>query len=82
MKFKLICEHEEGDVITHEFNKVFLSDVVERMQDFLKGCGFVFDGTLDIVEEEQEIVESDIGSIRVKHEDKIDPFDLPNDEYR
>ncbi len=53
MKFKLTCEHEEGDLITHEFNKVFLGDVVERMQDFLKGCGFVFDGTLDIVPDEE-----------------------------
>ena len=81
MKFKLICEHEEGDVITHEFNKVLLSDVMMRVQDFLKGCGFVFDGTLDIVEEET-FVESDIGSFRAKPEDKIDPFDLPNDDYR
>lgn len=81
MKFKLICEHEEGDVITHEFNKVLLSDVIMRMQDFLKGCGYVFDGTLDIVEEET-FVESDTGSFGAKPEDKIDPFDLPNDNYR
>ena len=53
MKFKLVCEYEEGDVITHEFNKVLLSDVLMRMQDFLKGCGFVFDGTLDIVSDEE-----------------------------
>lgn len=49
MKFKLICEYEDGDVITHEFSKIFLYDVLERTQDFLKGCGFVFNGTLDIV---------------------------------
>ena len=53
MKFKLVCDYEEGDVITHEFNKVLLSDVLMRMQDFLKGCGFVFDGTLDIVSDEE-----------------------------
>lgn len=52
MKFKLICEHEEGDVVTHEFEKEFLNDVLDRMHDFLKGCGYVFDGTVDIVEEE------------------------------
>ena len=52
MKFKFICEHEEGDVVTHEFNKVTLYDVLLRMQDFLKGAGFVFDGQLDIVEED------------------------------
>lgn len=76
MKFKLICEHEEGDVITHEFNKVFLNDVVERMQDFLKGCGFIFDGTLDIVYEEEQVQDN------AKPKENIDPFDLPNDEYR
>lgn len=53
MKFKLICEYEEGDLVTHEFNKELLSDVLMRMQDFLKGCGYVFDGTLDIVPDEE-----------------------------
>lgn len=53
MKFTLICEHEEGDVVTHEFEKEFLNDVLNRMHDFLKGCGYVFDGTLDIVPEEE-----------------------------
>lgn len=53
MKFKLVCQHEEGDVVTHEFQKVFLNDVLLRMQDFLKGCGYVFDGTLDIVSDEE-----------------------------
>jgi len=53
VKFKLICDYENGDgLITHEFEKVLLSDVLTHMQDFLKGCGFVFDGTLDIVEED------------------------------
>lgn len=53
MKFKLICEHEEGDVVTHQFEKEFLNDVLNRMQDFLRGCGYVFDGTLDIVSEDE-----------------------------
>lgn len=52
MKFKLICEHEPGDVVTHEFSRILLCDVLERTQDFLKGCGFVFDGQLDIIEDE------------------------------
>lgn len=52
MKFKFVCEHEEGDTVTHEFDKVLLSDVLMRMQDFLKGCGYVFDGTLDIIEDD------------------------------
>ncbi len=52
MKFKFICEHEEGDIVTHEFDKLTLSDVLMRMQDFLKGCGYVFNGTLDIIEDD------------------------------
>jgi hypothetical protein len=66
MKFKLVCEYEEGDVITHEFNKVLLSDVLMRMQDFLKGCGFVFDGTLDIVSDEEMYPQIDSGEFDEK----------------
>ena len=52
MKFKLICEYGEDDKITHEFNTVYVGDVILRMQDFLKGCGYVFDGQLEIVDYE------------------------------
>jgi hypothetical protein len=53
MKFVLTCQHEEhGPKITYEFNNVFLPDVLDNIQNFLKGCGFVFDGVLDIVEED------------------------------
>lgn len=82
MKFKLICEHEEGDVVTHEFQKVTLNDVLMRMQDFLKGCGYVFDGTLDIVPEDEMFPQaqvepegSDFG------DDHNEPLVLPK-EYR
>lgn len=52
MKFTLSCQHDEyGPKITYEFSNVFLPDVLDNLQNFLKGCGFVFDGVLDIVEE-------------------------------
>jgi hypothetical protein len=54
MKFTLVCEYGDETKITHEFKNVMLSDVLEHMQDFLKGCGFVFDGVLDIVDENGE----------------------------
>lgn len=54
MKFTLVCEYGDETKITHEFKNVMLSDVLEHMQDFLKGCGFVFDGILDIVDENGE----------------------------
>jgi hypothetical protein len=82
MKFKLICEYEEGDVVSHEFQKVTLNDVLMRMQDFLKGCGYVFDGTLDIVPEDEMFPQvqiepegSDFG------DDHNEPLVLPK-EYR
>jgi hypothetical protein len=54
MKFTLLCEHDDGTKITYEFNNIMLSDTLDNMQNFLKGCGFVFDGVLDIVNEDGE----------------------------
>lgn len=60
MKFTLLCEHDDGTKITYEFNNIMLSDTLENMQNFLKGCGFVFDGLLDIVNEDGEQQPHDI----------------------
>jgi hypothetical protein len=54
MKFTLVCEHDGGPKVTYEFNNIMLSDTLDNMQNFLKGCGFVFDGVLDIVNEDGE----------------------------
>ena len=48
MKFKLICEQEQGDLVTHEFEQESLGSILIRIQDFLKGCGFDFVGQLTI----------------------------------
>ena len=37
------------EVITHEFSTEDLYEVVQRMEQFLKGAGFVFSGALEIV---------------------------------
>ena len=50
MKFTLICEHDGGPKITYEFKNIMLADTLDNLQNFLKGCGFVFDGILEIVE--------------------------------
>jgi|VirMetMinimDraft_7_1064189.scaffolds.fasta_scaffold304825_2 hypothetical protein len=49
-KFMLtsICE---DIVTTKEFDSDYLYDVVERFEEFLRGCGYFFDGRLDIVNE-------------------------------
>jgi len=60
MKFTLVCEHDDSTKVTYEFNNIMLSDTLENMQNFLKGCGFVFDGLLDIVDENGEQQPHDI----------------------
>ena len=47
-KFMLtsICE---DIVTTKEFDSEYLYDVVERFEEFLRGCGYYFEGRLDIV---------------------------------
>ena len=58
--FKLVCEHRNAwdqtlDVRnTSEFEYEQLQDVVMAFEDFLRGCGYVFEGHLDIVQEETE----------------------------
>lgn len=55
--FKLECEHrfpwdESLDIRnTTEFNYDHIDSVLQGMTDFLRGCGFVFDGELQIVDE-------------------------------
>lgn len=42
------------DITTKEFQTEYLYDVIEHFEYFLKGSGYVFDGTLDIVEDNTE----------------------------
>ena len=37
--------------VTYESKRENLEDVIADFQDFLKGCGFNFEGTLSIVED-------------------------------
>jgi hypothetical protein len=37
-----------------EFESVDLTEIVSHFEDFLRGCGFVFEGHLDFVEDEDE----------------------------
>ena len=53
-KFTLICEHSDvygnpNEKMTHEFTKEYLPEVLENIEMFLRGSGFVMDGLLDIV---------------------------------
>ena len=55
-KFTFICEDEPmpwsagaTSKKTVEFNGESLSDIVSEFEMFLKGCGFNFEGQLDLV---------------------------------
>jgi hypothetical protein len=72
-KFTFICEEvifPKNDVVsskrTVEFNAVSLLDVIAEFEMFLKGNGFVFDGVLDIITEDEQ-------------DDRIIPADLSMD---
>ena len=40
--------------VTHIFEEETLDVVLRRTEDFLRGCGFIFDGHLGIIEEDKE----------------------------
>lgn len=50
--FKLICDHSydlDTHVVTHEFNAEYLPDVLDNIRMFLQGAGYVIDGVIDII---------------------------------
>lgn len=55
MKYKLIKESRNnedtyGSRVEYQFDAITLSDMLEHYQAFLKGCGYIFDGELEIVD--------------------------------
>ena len=62
-RFTFIAEHLEldgsptGDIVTHEFTEELLTEVLERFELFLRGCGYTLDGILDIISDEPIIEE-------------------------
>lgn len=51
-KFILRAIDEDGTVSVKQFESLYLPDVVEKTEDFLRGVGFVFD-RLDTVNDEE-----------------------------
>ena len=45
--------------ITYKSNSQDLTSIIEEFQCFLKGCGFHFNGELEIVENQEELVSDD-----------------------
>jgi hypothetical protein len=46
-------EGEQAKVLMEMHGSTY-TDVLLHFEDFLRGCGYIFDGHLDIVEEEAE----------------------------
>ena len=57
MRTTIITTHDyEGQptsTITHETNAVTLEEILQSFEDHLRGCGFRFEGHLDIINEEE-----------------------------
>lgn len=60
MKFTLIAEHETGEKVTYEFENDYLYNVLDNVDLFLRGAGFVPDGTLAYTEEEVYGMEDEV----------------------
>ena len=53
--------NETKNNVTYTFHAETLTQVLEKYQDFLKGCGFTFKGQVDIVPDEEYFGYSDHG---------------------
>lgn len=54
MKYKFVAYHEDGSKTIKTSKSVYLGDLIVAFNDFLKGCGFAFDGQLYIIDEERK----------------------------
>jgi hypothetical protein len=57
-KFKFVNENHES-VTSKEFDAEYLYEVLEEFENFLRGCGYVFRGQLDFVENEEETFDNE-----------------------
>ena len=58
-KFTFICQEESIPFVnsvdskrTVEFSAEALNDIMQEFENFLRGCGFYFNGRVDVVEED------------------------------
>jgi len=55
----ILSEENDGVVTKKEFDSDYLYDVIDRFEEFLRGCGFFFDGRLEIVNDKPDQHEID-----------------------
>ena len=52
------CDSAPRHSIVCTFDAESLSDVLERVEEFLRGCGYSFDGVLDFVDEDETSIDN------------------------
>lgn len=57
--------------VEHEFNEEHIDDVLMEFEHFLRGCGYYFDGHLDLVEEQKAHLDN--------FEDRLDDWEWQED---
>ena len=62
-KFTFICEADDGAVFTSTQERDDLDIVLEDFQNFLRGCGYYFDGNVAIISEEGSPVDWPYGTV-------------------
>jgi hypothetical protein len=76
-RFNLVAQWEsdseefEVDNVQINFSKENIHEVIQHMDMFLKGCGFVYEGQLGILEEEKPV------DVNVNHDTM---YQTPDDE--
>ena len=83
MKYTLIAEDTwNGSKTTREFEVDALPQVLEEVELFLKGVGFVFDGNLDFVNDFEDEPEWHTEEYDTPHVGEMyDSMDLPNNNW-
>jgi len=83
MKYTLIAEDEYGgSTTTREFSEDYLPHVLNEIELFLKGAGFVFNGNLDIVNDFETELEWNTEEYDTPHVGEMyDSMDLPSNNW-
>jgi hypothetical protein len=58
MEFKLTQSYDSTRTVTTTTTAVTLDDILEEFEMFLRGCGFIIDGTLDVIPNDTEDTET------------------------
>lgn len=58
-KFTLTAEWDDEVKVTHELNLETLDDVVMQLDQFLRGCGYFYNGELGILYDKEDATVED-----------------------